>query len=69
MKINIFGSTGVIGKKSLSIIERLPNFKVNLLCAGSNHNLFIKQINLYKPKYAYLNNVEKYKKINNKINK
>ena len=56
MKINIYGSTGEIGKKTLDLINRsFPKIKVNLLCAGSNENLLIKQIKIYKPKYVYLN--------------
>ena len=34
MIINIYGSTGIIGKTTLSIINRqFPNYKINLLCA------------------------------------
>ena len=56
MIINIYGSTGEIGKKTLDLINRsFPKIKVNLLCAGSNENLLIKQIKIYKPKYVYLN--------------
>ena len=40
MNINIFGSTGVIGKKTLELIEtNFPNLKINLLCAKSNLKL------------------------------
>ncbi|OUW95557.1 MAG: hypothetical protein CBD97_02810 [Pelagibacteraceae bacterium TMED237] len=69
MNINIFGSTGIIGKKTLKIIEKLPNFKVNLLCAGSNYKLLTNQIKLYKPKYVYLNNLTKIKILKSNINK
>ena len=52
MKINIFGSTGVIGKKTLQLVDQnFPNFKINLLCAKSNSNLLIKQIHKYKLKF------------------
>ena len=45
MKINIFGSTGVIGKKTLELIDKnFPNIKINLLCAKSNLKLLKKQI-------------------------
>ena len=38
MNINIFGSTGVIGKKTLDLIDKnFPNIKINLLCAKSNN--------------------------------
>ena len=47
MNINIYGSTGVIGKKTLEIITRyFPHIKINLLCAKSNIKLLEKQ--LYK---------------------
>ena len=55
MKINIFGSTGVIGCKTLELIDKnFKNIKVNLLCAKSNSKLLKKQILKYKPKYAFL---------------
>ena len=55
MNINIFGSTGIIGKKTLKLIDtNFPNLKVNLICAKSNHKLLKKQIYKYKPKYAFL---------------
>ena len=44
MIINIFGSTGVIGKKTLELIDlNFPQIKVNLLCAKSNITLLKKQ--------------------------
>ena len=55
MKINIFGSTGVIGCKTLELIDKnFKNIKVNLLCAKSNIKLLKKQINKYQPSYAFL---------------
>ena len=69
MKINIFGSTGTIGVKSLKLLEKIPNIKINLLCAGSNYKLLIKQIIFYKPKYIYLNNSDKVKYLKKYINK
>ncbi len=55
MNINIFGSTGIIGKKTLKLIDtNFPNLKVNLICAKSNYKLLQKQIYKYKPKYAFL---------------
>ena len=60
MNINLFGSTGVIGKKTLNLIENeFTNIKVNLLCAKSNYQLLKKQIQKYKPKYAFLYDAEK----------
>ena len=70
MKINIFGSTGVIGKKTLELIDKdFTNIKINLICAKSNYQLLKKQIYKYNPKYAFLYDMDKLPKINNKINK
>ncbi len=68
MKINIYGSTGTIGTKSLDLINRyFPKIVVNLLCANNNVSKLIRQINQYKPKYVYLNNISKYKLLKSKI--
>jgi len=57
MKINIYGSTGTIGTKSLHLIKKyFPNIKINLLVANRNINLILMQIKIYKPKYVYLEN-------------
>ena len=68
MNINIFGSTGVIGKKTLDLIDKnFPNIRINLLCAKSNYKLLIKQIKKYKPKYAFLYETNKLSQYNYKI--
>ena len=68
MKINIFGSTGVIGTKTLELIEdNFPNMKVNLLCAKSNIKLLKKQINKFRPKYAFFYDAKKINNFNYKI--
>ena len=55
MIINIYGSTGEIGKKTLTIIKKFfPKIKVNLLCANSNLKVLKKQIDIFKPKYVFL---------------
>ena len=60
MNINIFGSTGVIGKKSLKIIQKhFSNLNINLLCANKNINKLLEQIKIFKPKYVYLDDYEK----------
>ena len=52
--INIFGSTGIIGSKTLKIInEYFPNIKINLLTANHNYKKLSKQIYYYKPRYIY----------------
>ncbi len=60
MKINIFGSTGIIGSKTLAIISNhFPEIKINLLCSNTNVKKFVKQIEIYSPKYVYLNDSTK----------
>ncbi len=60
MKINIFGSTGIIGCKTLNIINRyFPSIRINLLCANTNVRKLIRQIELYSPKYVHLNDSTK----------
>tara|TARA_B100000575_G_C23119852_1_gene647881 strand:- start:398 stop:1543 length:1146 start_codon:yes stop_codon:yes gene_type:complete len=60
MNINIFGSTGTIGKQTLQLIDKnFPNLKVNLLSAKSNLKLLKKQIKKYQPKYVFFNDIDK----------
>ena len=60
MKINIFGSTGIIGSKTLYIIKNnFPQIKINLLCSNKNVKKLIKQVNIFKPKYVYINDINK----------
>ena len=68
MNINIFGSTGTIGKNTLELIDKsFPKIKINLLCAKTNLPLLKKQIHKFKPKYAFLYDSYKYTKFNYKI--
>ncbi|PPR49379.1 MAG: 1-deoxy-D-xylulose 5-phosphate reductoisomerase [Alphaproteobacteria bacterium MarineAlpha5_Bin5] len=70
MKINIFGSTGNIGVKSLDLIHNhFPEIKVNLLCAKNNIQLLKKQIKIYKPNYVYIENNLQYNKLKKNIRK
>ena len=51
--IALFGSTGSIGKTTLSIVKKYPDlFRVEALAAGRNINLFKKQIRSFSPHYA-----------------
>ena len=69
MKINLFGSTGIIGRKTLEIIEHnFPDIKINLLCAKSNYKLLEAQIIKFNPKYAFLFDNEKLQIFGKKIN-
>jgi len=70
MNINIYGSTGIIGKKTLFLIDKnFKNLNVDLLCAKSNLKLLIQQIKKYKPKYAFLYDHEKFSNFDYKIGK
>ncbi len=69
MNINIFGSTGIIGQKTLDLIDQnFPNLKVNLLCAKSNIKILRKQITKYNPKYVFLYDINKYSELKLKKN-
>ena len=57
MIINIYGSTGIIGRTTLSIINKqFSHYKINLLCAKNNFKLLAKQSKEYNVKYLYLDN-------------
>jgi len=60
MNINIFGSTGYIGTKTLNIIKNNFSFiKINLLLANKNYKKLLTQIKLFNPKYVCLNDTTK----------
>ena len=64
MKLNIYGSTGIIGKTTLSIIKnQFPKYKINLLCAKNNFKLLAKQSDEFNVKYVYLDNQKKYNQL------
>ena len=63
-KINILGSTGIIGKKSLNVIDKHFNkFKINFILANNNYLTLSKQANLYNPNYVGIINTNYYKKL------
>lgn len=66
--INIFGSTGTIGSKSLLIINKyFSNIKINLLMANTNYKKLAKQSLLYNPKAICLTDESKYLKLKNEL--
>ena len=70
MKINIFGSTGIIGSKTLDIIYNyFPTIKINLLCSDKNIRKLISQIEIYSPKYVYINDTTKINYLKKNIKK
>jgi 1-deoxy-D-xylulose-5-phosphate reductoisomerase len=53
--LSILGSTGSIGRQTLSVVESLPNqFKVVALAAGNNLDEFYRQILRYHPEVVSL---------------
>lgn len=48
-KIALLGATGSIGRNTLDIVDRLPEFEVVSMSAGSNIELFAAQIAKYRP--------------------
>jgi 1-deoxy-D-xylulose-5-phosphate reductoisomerase len=67
--IVIFGSTGTIGKNALEVIRRQKE-KFNVLCIAckKNKKLFSRQIEEFKPEYAYIEEkdedfIKKYKNV------
>ncbi len=67
--LNLFGSTGQIGSKSLQIINQyFPTIKINLLVANTNYKKLLKQTTLYKPKFIFINDESKIKYLKKNIN-
>ena len=55
--INIFGSTGEIGNKTLNILRKYySSIKINLLVSNQNYKKLIKQTNYFTPKYICIIN-------------
>ncbi len=53
-KIVVLGCTGSIGCQTLDIVRSFPEeFEVVGLAAGSNHDLFRRQIDEFRPRYVY----------------
>jgi len=64
--IAILGSTGSIGQSTLEIIKKSKEFKVELLFANKNYFKIIKQIKVFKPSIAIINNRNTFLKIKKK---
>lgn len=66
-KIAILGSTGSIGTQALDVVRNLPNeFKVSVLAANSNVELFAKQVEEFQPELAVLADETAYKVLKEK---
>ena len=60
-KIAILGSTGSIGIQTLDVIQKNKKlFTAEILIAGQNSNLLIKQAKIFKPKIVVINDESKY---------
>jgi 1-deoxy-D-xylulose-5-phosphate reductoisomerase len=63
-RIAIMGSTGSIGTQALDVIrEQSVKFQVEVLCAGNNSDLLIKQALEFKPNAVVIANEKEYKKV------
>ena len=70
MKINIFGSTGFIGSKTIDIVQKsFPNIKINLISANNNIKNLAKQIKKIKPKFVHLYDTDKINELRTLIDK
>lgn len=62
--VAILGSTGSIGVQALEVVDENPdNFKIEVLTAGNNVELLIKQAKKYKPNVAIIENDSHYKRL------
>ena len=59
----ILGSTGSIGKSSLSVINKLKKTKVELIFANKNFKEILNQIKIFKPKVIVVNSCKTFKKL------
>ncbi|GGH17839.1 1-deoxy-D-xylulose-5-phosphate reductoisomerase [Paenibacillus segetis] len=63
-KISVIGSTGSVGTQTLDVIMQHPEqFEIEGLAAGTNTDLFIEQVNQFRPKKASIGNKELANKI------
>ena len=61
----LLGSTGSIGKSSLSVINKLKNTKVELIFADKNFREVLNQIRIYKPRVVVVNSFKTFIKLKN----
>lgn len=66
-KIAILGSTGSIGTQTLEIVRDNPELQVVGLAAGSNLDLFEKQVREFKPKLVSLKNEKTCKELKERL--
>jgi len=62
-KIAVIGSTGSIGTSALNIIKKNLNlFNIELLVCDKSYKSLVRQVNLFSPKYVYINDLDAKKK-------
>ena len=67
-KIAVLGSTGSIGIQTLDVIQNNKEyFSAEILIAGQNSNLLIKQAKVFKPKIVVINDESKYQYIKEQL--
>jgi 1-deoxy-D-xylulose-5-phosphate reductoisomerase len=66
-KIAILGSTGSIGTQTLEIVRDNPDLQVVGLAAGSNIDLFEKQVREFKPLVVSLKSIEACKELKTRL--
>ena len=67
-KINLLGSTGSIGRKTLKILKKnFSNYKINFLLAKNNYKLLATQANKNNPNIVGILNEKFYKKLKSNI--
>ncbi|MBE5747892.1 MAG: 1-deoxy-D-xylulose-5-phosphate reductoisomerase [Clostridiales bacterium] len=66
--ISLIGSTGSIGRQVCSVVRRYPEkFKIKSIVANSSAELFLQQVNEFRPEYAALADEKIGKQIVDKI--
>ena len=66
--ISLIGSTGSIGRQVCSVVRRhADKFRIESIVANSSAELFLRQVEEFRPRYAALVNVVEGKKIADKI--
>lgn len=67
-RISLIGSTGSIGRQVCSVVRRHPDkFKIDSIVANSSAELFLQQVNEFRPEYAALADEKIGKQIADKI--
>ena len=67
-RIALLGSTGSIGSQTLDVVSRFPDkFTVEVLIAGNNVDLLIKQAKQFQPDSVVIGNIDHYHLLKDKL--